>query len=339
MEGALNKFNDVRKGLFNQKGGTFGLVLLAIGAVFFISKISAIVAFVDSLFHLIIVLIAIGAILFILTDKNTRLAIGTMYMMGVRALLGMIIKMNPIAILEDSITKMKKMINKIEEKMGNLDGILESLKEKIRKKKKDLQTCLDNIKVAESQGKKETAAIESRQAVRLKDLIDSYLDIQINTQKWYETLDKIGDMAKLTVQDAENEVAMLKERYEMVKISHSAFKSAMSILKGDPDELALYNQSLEYVNNDMMTKIGEMNRFVNSTGGMFDKMDIESEVFSIKGADLLDQYNKLGIDSLFSTMKETPTQALKSLTNNKPETVVITTQQKMSNTNTKSKYF
>ena len=52
-------------------------------------------------------------------------------------------------------------------------------------------------------------------------------------------MSKIAEMAALTVKDAENEVEAQKERYAIVKESHSAFKSAMSVINGDPDELAM----------------------------------------------------------------------------------------------------
>jgi hypothetical protein len=112
-------------------------------------------------------------------------------------------------------------------------------------------------------------------------------------------------MAKFTVTDAENEVEAQKEKYEMVKQSHSAFKSAMSVINGDPDELALYNQAFQFVEKDIMEKLGEMDRVINSAGGIVDKIDIDNEVFKVKGDDLLKKYEELGIDALFEKM-ETP---------------------------------
>jgi hypothetical protein len=316
MENSLNNLGSMKKGLFEQKGGLLGMVLLAVGAVFFIANLPAIVAFVDSLFHLVIVTLATAGILYVAFDPKVRKIVGTLYMMGIRALLGMVIKLNPIAILEDTINKMYKSIAKVEEKMGTLNGVRKKLELKIKEKKSELESCLQKKKVCEdravgenTQKYRDMAVIEDRQSVRLLALVQDYLELQKSSENWYKALSKIAEMANLTVKDAENEVEAMKERYEMVKLQHSAFKSAMSILNGDPDELAMYNQAFQFVNDDIMGKLGEMDRVINTTGGLLDKIDLEKELYSIKGADISKKYEELGIEALFTKMESRPTMA------------------------------
>jgi len=337
MENSLSTVGNKAKGLFDQKGGTFGMVLLAIGVLFFIIKLPAIVSFVDSLFHLVITLAALATILFVLTDKKTRMLVGTLYMMGVRSLIGAVIKINPIAILEDTITRMYKSIENVEDKMGKLNGIRLKLKDKIKQKKKLLSECLDRLEVAKRTGKNDQVILEDRQSVRLTELTQDYIDLQTSTENWYNTLSKIADKAKLTVQDAQNEVDAQKEKYEMVKTSHSAFKSAMSILQGDPDQLAMFNQAFQYVNDDIMDKIGEMDRVMNSTGGMLDKIDLEKESYMIKGNDISEKYKELGIDALFTKFDALPSHQMTSIMTNTPEATVISSTPLK--TDGKSKYF
>jgi hypothetical protein len=337
MENSLSKLGELKKGLFDQKGGVLGMVLLAVGAVFFITQLPAIVAFVDSLFHLAIVGAATAGVLYVLFDPKVRNLVGTLYMMGIRSLLGMVIKLNPIAILEDTINKMYKSIAKVEDNMGKLNGIKKKLEEKIVIKKKELEVCLQRKRIAEEKGKQEVVMLEDRQSVRLLDLVNDYIELHKSTENWYKTLSKIADMANLTVKDAENEVQALKERYEMVKISHSAFKSAMSIIKGDPDQLAMYNQAFDYVNDDIMFKLGEMDRVINTTGGMLDKMDIEKELYSIKGGDISKKYEELGIDALFTKFESLPSQKMAALMAHKEDTAsaVLTNQVKVAEKQTK----
>ena len=71
-----------------------------------------------------------------------------------------------------------------------------------------------------------------------------------DSKKWYEVLSKIEEMAKLTVSDTENEVAIRKEEFESIKKQHKAFKSVMSVMQGDPDEMALFTQAMDYMSND-----------------------------------------------------------------------------------------
>jgi hypothetical protein len=74
----------------------------------------------------------------------------------------------------------------------------------------------------------------------------------------------------------------------------------MSVINGDPDELALYNQAWQFTQEDIMAKLGEMDRVINTAGGLMDKIDVEKEVYKIKGDDLLSKYNELGLDALFN---------------------------------------
>jgi len=317
MENSLANYGDKAKGVFDQKGGTLGMVLLAIGVVallvFFQPILAIVQAALTNILGIIALVLVIAAILYVVFDKNARLLLGTMYMMAIRYLMGMVIKMNPIAILEDTIKQMYKRIANVEEKMGKLNGVRLKFKDKIKEKKKQLQTCLDRKAAAEAHGKPELAQIEARQAVRLVDITKEYMDLQESSENWYKTLSKIAELAKLTAQDAENEVSIQKEKYQMVKDSHSAFRSAMSILKGDPDELAMYNQAFEIVSQDIMNKVGEMDRVINTTGGMIDKMEIDKEMYSIKGNDISKKYDELGIDALFAKMTELPSTQINKL--------------------------
>jgi hypothetical protein len=59
---------------------------------------------------------------------------------------------------------------------------------------------------------------------------------------------------------------------------YDQLKEAQELLKGDPDELALYNLAFQSVNDDIMSRVGEMDRVVNSAGGLLDQIDVDKEV-------------------------------------------------------------
>lgn len=291
---------------FKQRGGTFGLVILAIAALAVVFNISAILAFAQNLFGLVVTGVATAALLYVVFDKKFRLAVSTMYMIYVTKLLGLIVKMDPISILKDGIRKMYEKIADMENSMGKLNGVRIALNDKVKLKKREIQDALARAEAAERIGKKDAALIEKRQVTRLTDLTQSYIEMAQSADKWYTTMSKIAEMAKLYAQDSENEVNAQEERYRMIKLSHSAFKSAMSVIKGNPDELALYNQAFQYVNDDIMGRVGEMDRVVNTAGGLLDQIDVEKEMFGIKGDDLIKKYNEIGIEGMFSGLKNPP---------------------------------
>lgn len=309
MENSMNSFSKMGNALkdpFKQRGGTFGLAIIAIAVLLVVFNIGAIYTFAQSLLGAVLCFAAVGVILYVAFDKNFRLALSTWYMLQVKKMLGAIIKMDPISILENAIKKMYKKIDEMESNMGKLNGVRGSLKEKIEAKKEELDECVQRAKVAEKQGKTDLALIEKRQIARLTGLVSDYIDLSTSAEKWYLTMSKIAEMAKLYAQDFENEVSAQKEKYKIIKLSHSAFKSAMSVIKGDPDELAIYNQAFEYVNDTIMERLGEMDRVVNSAGGLLDKIDVQKEMFGIKGDDLISKYNEMGIEGMFESLKTAP---------------------------------
>lgn len=326
MENSMSNLSTMGKKInndpFKQKGGAFGLAILGIAAGLIIFNIDAILAFAQNLLGLIVCGAAIAGIIYVALDKNFRLALSTLYMIYVRKLLGFIVKMDPISILKDGIKKMYEKIDEMETSMGKLNGVRIALKDKIKQKKVELQNALDKAEAAEKLGKRDAALIEKRQVARLTDLTQNYIEMSDSAEKWYGTMNKIAEMAKLYAQDSENEVNAQEERYRMIKLSHSAFKSAMSVIKGNPDELALYNQAFQFVNDDIMGRVGEMDRVVNTAGGLLDQIDVEKEMFGIKGDDLINKYNEIGIEGMFSGLK------------NPPSTLSLLRGEKQTNTNT-----
>ena len=311
MENSLNNMNklSLNKDVFKQKGGTLGLVIIAAVVVLVALNLSAIVAWVDSLARLIVTLAFLAGFLYVLFDPKARLIVSTGYMLVIKKIMAAFVKMDPISILEATIAKMHRSITKLEEAMGKLNGVRLSLADKIEEKKRDLQDCFDEVKAATKTGNALVRLKFEKQATRIKELIDEYIKLHDSAEKWYSSMSKIAEMAKFTVEDAENEVASQKEKYAMVKKAHSAFKSAMSVINGNPDDLALYNEAWSFTQEDIMNKLGEMDRVINTAGGLMDKIDVDKEVFQIKGDDLLSKYNELGMEGLFQKFESTDKKA------------------------------
>src|ERR1035437_5753610 len=311
MENSLNNMNklSLNKDVFKQKGGTLGLVIIAGVVVLIAFNLPAILVWVNTLARLVVTLAALAGFLYVLFDPKVRLIVSTTYMLIIKKIMAAFVKMDPISILEISIAKMHRSIEKLEDAMNKLNSVRLKLADKIEEKKGLLQDCFDAIKAATKKGFDIEKLKQERQATRIKGLIDEYTKLHDSSEKWYTSMNKIADMAKFTVEDAENEVENQKEKYAMVKDAHSAFRSAMSVINGNPDDLALFNQAWSFTQEDIMNKLGEMDRVINTAGGLMDKIDVDKEVFQIKGDDLLKKYDELGMDGLFQKAEITDKKA------------------------------
>jgi hypothetical protein len=102
----------------------------------------------------------------------------------------------------------------------------------------------------------------------------------------------VFESAGYLLKDTENEVDIQKREYTAIKAGHSAFKSAMKVIKGDPDKMEIFNQTMEFLADDVSKKVGEMERFMELSVDALNKVDLENAVFEEKGFKLLEEWEK-----------------------------------------------
>ena len=297
-----------RKSMWEQPGGRLGMVILAgiaVGSLVILFRILPyLITLAENTLYFGILLGAIGLITFLLLDKKFRRIVSVAYFIFMRKITSLFINIDPIAIIERRLEMMEKSIKKMDESMGRLNGQIRKLEGNIKNKKEEMESLIHRAKAQHIRGKKDAALIDERQAVRLEKYINKLLGFLKDSKNWYENLDKIGQMAKFTLQDTRNEVNMQREEYEMARQQHKIFRSVMSIMDGDPDELAMFNDALEVMRNDIESKLGEIERVINSTGGMIDQFEAEKDVDRLKGNELIDRYNRLGMEGIFKTFEQ-----------------------------------
>jgi hypothetical protein len=89
-----------------------------------------------------------------------------------RKITGLIIEIDPIAIVEKKVMEMKKKIIEIEKQMGSLNGLNKQNERKIEDKKKQLQNQIDLLNEYNRLNKRAEAGVAERQAVRLQSSIE-----------------------------------------------------------------------------------------------------------------------------------------------------------------------
>jgi chromosome segregation ATPase len=220
--------------------------------------------------------------------------------MVMRKITGLIIEIDPIAIVENKVQEMKKKILEIEKQMGSLNGLNKQNERKIEDKKAQLKKQIDLLTEYNKKNKRAEARVAERQAVRLESAIERQIKRLEDSKKWYEILKSLKHAAELTVLDTENEVNDRKEEFESIKAQHKAFSSIMSIMKGDPDQMEDFTRAMDFMAYDITQKLGEMSNVIDETGGLLSQFAIEEGVASKKADELLQRYETNGIDGLFS---------------------------------------
>ena len=289
---------------WDKPGGTLGMIIAAIaicGIAYVI--LPYLVTITWNLVSIALGVCILIALYWLFTDKTISRVVSTMYFMLMRKITGLIIEIDPIAIVEQRILDMKKKIQQISKTMGDLRGLIRGNETKLKEKQEDYANQMERISICEKNGDKAKGQVARNQAVRLDGVIKAQKERLANSKKWYEVLTKLEEMANLTVEDTENEVAIRKEEFESIKAQHKAFKSVMSIMKGDPDDMAMFQSAMDFMANDINAKLGEMEHVLDSTGGLLAQYSLDNEVTNSKADALLKKYEEFGVDGMFVNFK------------------------------------
>lgn len=294
---------------WEKPGGTLGMIVAGLaaggGCIVLYKILPFLISLTTNLLTLSLLVLALAAIGFLVTNKRFRQTCSMVYFMVMRKITGLIIEIDPIAIVENKVKEMKKKILDIEKQMGSLNGLNKQNERKVEEKKRQLQKQIDLLNEYNKVNKRAEAGVAERQAVRLKGSIERQLKRLEDSKKWYEILKSLKHFAELTVLDTENEVNDRKEEFESIKAQHKAFSSIMSIMKGDPDQMEDFTRAMDFMAYDITQKLGEMSNVIDETGGLLSQFAIEDGVASKKANELLQQYEANGIEGLFNSFNNT----------------------------------
>jgi len=98
---------------------------------------------------------------------------------------------------------------------------------------------------------------------------------------------------------------MKEQERKAIRASHSAMKSAMSVISGDPDKRAMFDQAMEATADDVANKVGEMERMMEMSASFMDSVDLQNGVFEEEGLKMLEKFEKQSTLLLMGDMKGT----------------------------------
>ncbi|MBN1251749.1 MAG: hypothetical protein JXR51_04590 [Bacteroidales bacterium] len=290
------------KSFWQRPEGKTGMVVIIGIIVVFALFATPIFIFLQSLFLNAITTIALFVVLalmvYIILDPKVRALVWYMYKSVMRWITSLFVQIDPIGILKSYIEYLYNNLKEMNAQIAKLKGQISKLARLIETNKKEME---DNMKMAEQAKKKnnmELVAINTRQFGRLKETNERYIVLLNKIQLLYKVLSKIHANSGYLIKDTENEVRMREQERIAIKAGHSAMKSAMNIISGDPDRKMMFDMATEMIVEDVHNKIGEMERFIEVSGSFIDSIDLQNGVYEQEGIDLLEKMEKEGMSFL-----------------------------------------
>jgi predicted nucleic acid-binding Zn-ribbon protein len=273
-------------------GGIFLGGLIMAGVLLFTQIMPILVAAAANTLYLAGMLAALGAIIFVVLDPKARNLVWYAYKSVMRWITGLFVKIDPISILksyieslEDNLRTMSKQIGALRGQMRQLKGTMDGNEAEVKK----------NMVLAEQAKKKnddKNITLSARKAGRLQDVNAKYEILYKKMEVLYRILTKMYENSEIVLEDTKDQVNIKQQEYEAIRSSHSAIQSAMSIMRGDPDQRAMFDQALEALAEDVSGKVGEMERFMDTSKNLMDSIDLQTGVFEEEGLRMLEEWER-----------------------------------------------
>lgn len=297
------------KSFWSRKEGKLGLVVGAgmIGGLLYAlyRLLPYLIEMTKNLIELTILGVVLFVIVFMIMDPQVRNLVWYIYKALMRAITGLFIQLDPVGIIETYVAHLKKQLGLLEEKITSLSGARTKLTDAINRAKSEMEEQLNLAKSGRKKGiDNAEIMVYTNQAGRLDARIQKFQNLLLKIDTLYRILDKMKKGAKVIVLDYQNQVENIKQEREVIRTGFNAFKSAMSILTGDPDKKVLFDQAMEVIQSDISMKAGAMERFVDESSEILQSIDLQNGAFEEKGMKLLEKWEKEGLPLLLTDGSE-----------------------------------
>lgn len=303
-----------RKGFFKRPEGKTGLLFilgLIVGGGWLLLKA---LPFIIILLSNLITTIALGAVLFLmvmlLLNKRFRTIMWYGFQIFMKKLTSIIVKIDPISIIKSYVEDLKKQHEKINANLEKLRGQIELLKRNIDDNAKDMKTSFSMMSQAKKTGNKGVLIVKSRRFGHLKESNKTLTDLLNKMNKLYKVLAKMYEVTGYSIEWLEQEVEMKEKEYKTIKTASSAMESAMKIVQGDPDKRAIFEQSLEFLEEDISDRVGRMQRFIETSTNFIDTVDMQNGMYEEEALEELEAFENQGYEIMMGDMEITPDRLL-----------------------------
>lgn len=263
------------------------------------------------------------AVLGVLTSpiwsSSVRLWVRNAFQLSVRWGYQTLIAADPIGMLRNNRDEMAKEVTVFEAGVSQLAGSKQRLETDIQTQKdtilhnKSLSDATDR-KVAQLRTQAANFTGNDRQEAGLNiqnltlakqgylqaagianQTIQTEQPILDQTNRMYDQLYRLLNLARFKVSALTQQADMYAKQRATILASQKALGAAGRIIKGDPQQLAVVDQTIEFLNNETADTIGAMKDFNRNSEKYLTDMDVQNDASAADAQKLFDQLeSKLG---------------------------------------------
>lgn len=275
------------------EGVTGAIFLLGVAAgVGYLITTGILTTILGNILYLSATLMVLAAIVYMVLDPKMRGLVSYMNKSVMRSITGWFVTIDPIGILKNYIDDLQGNLGKMSQQIGALRGQMRKMKDIMTKNNKDIDMNLKLANRAQTQGNQKQLLLSTRKAARLKESNSKYDKLHKKMEVMYRILTKMYQNSEILLEDTKDQVMIKEQEHKAIKASHSAMKSAMSVMSGDPDKRAMFDAAMENIADDVANKVGEMETFMEMSSNFMNSIDLQNGVFEEDGMNMLEEWEK-----------------------------------------------
>lgn len=251
-----------------------------------------ILANIGTIFSIVASVLVVGSLLYMAIDPKMRNLVWYLYKNTMRKITGFFITIDPIGILKNYVDDLEDNLKKMSKQIGAIRGQMRKLKTMVETNEREIDENMKIASVAKKQSNQKALTLATRKASRLKDSNKKYQNLYNKMKVIHRILAKMYSNSEILLEDTRDQVMIKEQERKAIRASHSAMKSAMSVISGDPDKRAMFDAAMEVVADDVANKVGEMERFMDMSSSFMENMDIQNGIFEEKGIKMLEEWEK-----------------------------------------------
>ncbi len=306
---SIDPENYKKKGFFSRPEGITGAIFLGVAALGIgylgMLIIPPLIAGLLSLLQMALVLGVIAVLLFVVLNPKTRNLMWYGYKSVMRKITGLFVQLDPIGILKSYVDDLENNLKKMSKQIGALRGQMRKLTTIMQENTKEMDNNMKLASMAKKKGNQQQLMLATRKAARLKESNAKYNALHKKINIMHKILTKMYGNSEILLEDTRDQVKMKEQERKAIRASHSAMKSAMSVISGDPDKRAMFDQAMEATADDVANKVGEMERMMEMSASFMDSVDLQNGVFEEEGLKMLEKFEKQSTLLLMGDMKGT----------------------------------
>jgi predicted nucleic acid-binding Zn-ribbon protein len=280
------------KSYWNRPGGKFGtLAALGIAGLIGYYVFPILTKIVWNTLNFGIALACLGIFLYVVTPRKFRLSLFYFYEILMKKLVGIVIELDPFIIAEDYINDMQEEREKLYKQSVEVDGQKEKIDLKIKEKESEITKLMTKAQTAKEKNMLPELGNATRQIGRLNEYIKQLTPIRDNLFRIGDYLTRIHKNSAYLIEDAKNELELKRDLYRSVTSGNRALTSALKIFKGDPEKKLMVEQSMEYLKEDIASKLANMKKAISYSSDFMRSIDLDNATYEKEGLRMLETFN------------------------------------------------